>query len=147
MRSRGELAAVRCFSFRGISTGAAAATTGTGREQQGVQHLLGDDFEWSPKARGDVGARLALGHVQVDRHRPWEEKLPREEVHLDLPPLPPAVVHDAVHPDGRSFRGARRVDVVLRAPPPLRRLPVPRARLRAQPGTPGRKVSRWSRGR
>jgi hypothetical protein len=54
---------------------------------------------------------LALGHVQVDRHMPWEEKLPREEVHLDLPPLTPAVVDDAVHPDRRCFRGAGRVDV------------------------------------
>jgi hypothetical protein len=82
-----------------------------GGEQQGVQHLLGNDLEWSPQARGYDGARLALGHMQIDRHMPWEEKLPREEVHLDLAPLAPAVVNHAVHPDWRSFRGASRIDV------------------------------------
>jgi hypothetical protein len=42
-----------------------------GREQQGVQHLLRDDFEWSPKARCYGRSTLALDHVQVDHHVHW----------------------------------------------------------------------------
>jgi hypothetical protein len=47
----------------------------------------------------------------VDSHVSWEQKLPREEVHLDLPPLSAAVVDNAVHPNGRRLRGADWVNV------------------------------------
>lgn len=47
-----------------------------------------------------------LSYMLIDNHMPWEQELPREKVHLDLPSLPSAVVDNAVHPNGRRLRGA-----------------------------------------
>jgi hypothetical protein len=47
----------------------------------------------------------------IDYYMPWKKKLPRKEVHLDLPSLAPAVIDDAVHPDRCCFRRAGQVDV------------------------------------
>jgi len=55
------------------------------------------------EARGNVGAGLALGHMLIDNYVPRKKKLPRKEVHLDLPSLAPAVVDDAVHTDRCRF--------------------------------------------
>jgi hypothetical protein len=82
-----------------------------GWEQQGVQHLLRDDFERGAKARRNAGAGLAVGYMLIDNYMPRKKKLPRKEVHLNLPSLAPAVVDDAVHPDRCRFRCAGRVDV------------------------------------
>jgi len=54
---------------------------------------------------------LALDHVQVNCYMPWEKKLPREEVHLDFPPLPPAVVNDTIHSGRTGLRSTCRVNL------------------------------------
>ncbi|GAD24634.1 thiamine biosynthesis enzyme ThiH [Acidovorax sp. MR-S7] len=49
--------------------------------------------------------------MELHNHGSRNEKLTRKQVHLDLTSLPAAIVDDTIHPDGRSFRCSRRVDV------------------------------------
>ncbi len=65
------------------------------RQQQRVEKLLGNDLVRSPKPLGN----LRCGHsseMQVAGDLPWQKKLSREKVHLDLPALTAAIIHHPV---------------------------------------------------
>lgn len=54
--------------------------------------------------------------MEPARQRSRQKELAREKVHLDFPPLAPAVIHHAVEADRRGLGGARRIDLLGRCP-------------------------------
>ena len=82
-------------------------------KKQGIKQLLRDHLERSTELQGDVGG----AHAILDEQRPsdpaGEEELPREQIHLDLAALTPAIVgQPLVETSGNRLRGAGRIDGV-----------------------------------
>ena len=62
------------------------------------------------KLRRDGGSRKAVGRHAAPRDRARQQQIAREEVHLDLAPLPAAIVDDPVHADRRRLGRPSRID-------------------------------------
>ena len=80
------------------------------RQQQSVEQLLRDDLE----RRAELGSNRRRGEPFIDMERscdsPGKQQLAGEQVHLDLAPLPAAIIDNAIHSDRRRLRRAARID-------------------------------------
>ena len=79
-------------------------------EEQGVEQLLGDNFERRAELRGDRRGGYPLVDMQRSRDVAGKQKLAREQVHLDLAALPASIIDDPIHADRRRLGRARRID-------------------------------------
>jgi hypothetical protein len=77
------------------------------RQKQRIQQLRGDDVERSPQSLGDLRRGHSVRQVKMSRDRSRQEKLSRKEIHLNLPPLAPAIIDNAIDTDRRRFGGGR----------------------------------------
>ena len=80
------------------------------RQQQSVEQLLRDDLERRAELRSNGGRREPFVDMERSRDSPGKQQLAGEQVHLDLAPLPAAIIDNAIHSDRRRLRRAARID-------------------------------------